>query len=120
MMRRSSLSSSAMGRSYLERLRVMRRILVLNQRIVLLDAILNACRADRADAQATDGLHQRLAREPHTHKRHNIDGGCRLQPAPQQCRLRIALMLAPRPAGGIGLARQLKQLATLGAAQGIE
>src|SRR3569832_2161725 len=101
-----SLSLSAMGRSYLERMRVMRRILVLNQRIVILDAYLNACRADRAAAQATDGLHQRLAREPLARERRDIDGGCRLQPAPQLCRLRIALMLAPRPAGGSGLARQ--------------
>src|SRR3569833_3460276 len=106
MMRRSSLSSSAMGRSYLERMRVMRRILVLNQRIVLLDAFLNACRADRADAQATDGLHQHITHEPLARERRVFDGGCRLHPAPQLCRLRIALMLAPRPAGGICLARQ--------------
>src|SRR3569832_1943946 len=106
MMRRSSLSLLVLGWFYMERLRVMRRILVLNQRIVLLDAFLNASRAVRADAQATDGLHQRLAREPLARERRDIAGGCRLQPAPQQCRLRIALMLAPRPAGGIGLARQ--------------
>src|SRR3569832_1279210 len=106
MMRRSSLSSSAMGRSYLERLRVMRRILVLNQRIVLLDVFLFVCCVVFVVVLLLDRLHQRLAREPLSRERRDIDGGCRLQPAPQQCRLRIALMLAPRPAGGIGLARQ--------------
>src|SRR3569832_568606 len=105
MMRRSSLSSSAMGRSYLERLRVMRRILVLNQRIVLLDAFLNACRADRADAQATDGLHQRLAREPLARERRDIDSENRQQPTPQQSRQQKTKKHAPQPTKKNGLAR---------------